>query len=182
MPEHRISKRDSRILATSGQTSDTIGITYDTATSKLVYCSTGTTCVVLVDDGGVSFDRLAKTVKVAVNGTSVQSTTVNVWTNTEATAVLVQRLMFDVTTVATSSTATVDIGVSNTTLTSVDNLIDGLSIASGVTADVFDNIKNGGTNGKASQRVGIGKFITITKATGDTTAAVGNIYITYVAV
>jgi len=98
------------------------------------------------------------------------------WQNTEDSAVLVHRVLLDVTT-QTSGACTVDVGMTATNATtSADNLIDGLSLA---TAGLYDNIEDQGTNGTSRQKVAAGKWITGSKASGATAGLVGNAYIVY---
>lgn len=79
-------------------------------------------------------------------------------TNPEGVDLIITRLVLDVTT-PSSGAATVDAGVHATGASSVDNLIDGQSVA---TAGVFDNVSHGGTNGKAVARWAAGSVLTIT--------------------
>jgi hypothetical protein len=96
------------------------------------------------------------------------------WQNPEGAAIIVQRVIVDVTTAPT--TCTIDVGTKTTVDTS-DNLIDGANIG---TAGVFDNIQNAGTNGKPLQRLASGAYVTGSKATGAAANLVGNAYIHYV--
>lgn len=126
--------------------------------------------------GTVSFNRAVKCARVALaavdSGGGVFS-----WANPEAGAILVQRVMLDVTT-QTSGACTVDVGMTSVSgTTSADNLIDGLSLA---TAGLYDNVEDQGTNGTSRQKVATGKWVTGSVASGASSGLVGYVYIFYV--
>lgn len=76
-----------------------------------------------------------------------------------------------------SVTATIDIGVTNATTASIDNLIDGFTIGgTAVAASVFDNITDKGTNGKSRQLWTTSQYITGT-ASATATGLVADIYV-----
>lgn len=97
--------------------------------------------------------------------------------NPETTSIIVTQVIVDLTTAATAA-ATVDIGTDTDGTTSSDNLIDGLDI--NAATGVFDNITDGGTNGKTRQKLGADEYIVATVKTGDMSDAVGTLYIKYV--
>lgn len=72
--------------------------------------------------------------------------------------------------------ATVDAGVAADGVTLSDNLLDGLSVAA---AGLFDNLDNGGTNGKNQQVWAADEFVTISQASGDVTDLAGTVTIIY---
>lgn len=126
--------------------------------------------------GTVNFNRATKVARVALaavdSGGGVFS-----WANPEAAAVLVTRVILDVTT-QTSGACTLDVGMTATNgTTSADNLIDGLSLA---TAGLFDNIEDQGTNGTSRQKVATGKWVTGSVASGASSGLVGYAYIHYI--
>lgn len=94
--------------------------------------------------------------------------------NPEGRDLYVTRLVLNIPTPSTGAAA-VDAGIAANGTTSSDTLIDGKSVA---TAGVFDNIKDGGTNGKAGQKWGSGQFLTIT-ASATTAGLVGEAIISY---
>lgn len=96
--------------------------------------------------------------------------------NPEGAAIIVTRLVLDITTPSTGA-ATVDAGIAANGTTSADNLIDGASVASA--AKVLDNVTDGGTNGKARQKWGATQYLTIT-ASATLAGLVGNAYIEYI--
>jgi hypothetical protein len=99
------------------------------------------------------------------------------WQNHHNEAVLVTRVVIDLTTKA-SGAGTLDVGMTATSAaTSADNLIDGLDV--NAATGVFDNVENQGTNGTASQKVAAGKWITASKATGNMAGIVGSAFIHY---
>lgn len=95
--------------------------------------------------------------------------------NPEGAAVIVTRVLIDVTTASTGA-CTVDAGIAANATTSADGLIDGQSVAA---TGVFDNISDGGTNGKARAKWGATQYLTISKASGATAGLVGNVYVFY---
>ena len=102
------------------------------------------------------------------------------WQNPESNAIVVSRVVVDLTTVATAA-CTVDVGTAANATTSSDDLLDGLDV--NAATGVFDNIADKGTNGKEKQRLdakgGTTDHITASKATGATAGLVGNAYIFY---
>lgn len=96
--------------------------------------------------------------------------------NPEGRDLYVTRLVLNIST-QSSGAATVDGGIAANGTTSSDNLIDGLSVAA---AGVYDNVKNGGTNGKAGQKWGASEYLTIT-ASATLAGMVGEAIIDYVA-
>lgn len=93
-------------------------------------------------------------------------------------SVLIENVIFNLGTAATSGTATVDIGTATASNSSADNLFDSLAIT---TAGVFQNdADNQGTNGKTSQKWASNHFVTGTVASGNVTGAVGALYFTVV--
>ena len=96
--------------------------------------------------------------------------------NPEGVDLIVTRLVLDITTEATGA-ATVDGGIAANGTTSSDTLIDGADV--GTAAGVFDNIENGGTNGKAAARWDSDEYLTIT-ASATLAGLVGNAYIEYI--
>lgn len=95
--------------------------------------------------------------------------------NPEGADLIITRLVLDI--VAKSNgAATVDAGVDDDGDVNSDNLIDGQSVA---TAGVYDNIKHGGTNGKASVLWPADHYLVIT-ASATTAGMAGNAYIDYI--
>jgi len=111
--------------------------------------------------------------KLDVNGGTTG--TIAYWQNNTGKTVLVYGLILNVTT-QSSGACTLDIGPGATSSTSADTLIDGLSTAS---AGVFNNVNNGGTNGKYAQKIPAGEYLTVTVATGSAAALAADLYFTY---
>ena len=103
------------------------------------------------------------------------------WQNNEEGAVIVDSILVDVTTVATSLTALLDVGQTATNATTVyDNMIDGADVST--TTRVYNYLKDQGTNGVGSVRVAQGKWITASQSStngGDVTGLAGKYYIHY---
>ncbi len=89
--------------------------------------------------------------------------------------VIITRFVLDVAT-ASAGAATLDIGVDDGGDVSSDSLIDGQSVAA---AGVFDNVKNGGVNGKAAVLWPKGEYIVAT-ASATTAGLVGNAHIEFI--
>ncbi len=105
------------------------------------------------------------------------------WQNPERTPIIVTRVLVDITTAGGTASAVLDIGTAANATTKSDNLIDGLDVN---TTGIFDNITDGGTNGKSRQRLDA-KGGTTDYITGQILAAkaenlVGNVYIEYIPV
>lgn len=129
--------------------------------------------------GVIAFDRAPKVAIKAITGAALHAGVLN-WQNPESSAILILRVIFDVTTDSTGASTT-DIGTTATSATTQsDNLIDGVD--SGTAPIVADNLINGGTNGKASQKLAAGKWVTFKEASGDATGLVANAYIEYVVI
>lgn len=95
--------------------------------------------------------------------------------NTFGADVIITRFIVDVQ-AGSAGVATIDAGVHSTGASNSDNLIDGQS-AQG--AGVFDNIENGGTNGKAVVLWPKGHFIVVT-ASADATGLEGHAYVDFI--
>lgn len=122
-------------------------------------------------------DKMTKVVKVALAAVDTGGG-VFAWQNTEeSAAIIILRVTLDVTT-ASSGACTVNVGTTATSATtSSDNLIDGLDVNSA--AGVFDNVTDGGTNGKSRQKLADDKWVTGSVATGASAGIVGSAYIEY---
>lgn len=114
-----------------------------------------------------------KTALTAVTGTAVGGALK--LQNPEGADLIITRLVLDITT-GSSGAATVDAGIDDGGDVSSDTLIDGQSVA---TAGVFDNVKNGGTNGKAAVKWPAGQFLVIT-ASATTAGMVGAAHVQFV--
>ncbi len=95
--------------------------------------------------------------------------------NPEGEDLILTRLVLDVAT-QSSGAATVDAGIDDDGANSSDIVIDGLSVA---TAGVFDNLKNGGTNGRAAVLWPADHHLVIT-ASATTAGLVGFAHIDYI--
>jgi len=126
---------------------------------------------------GVSFDRLVKVAKVALGAADTGGGVLS-WQNPEAGAIIVQRIIVDVTTVATGACSVSFGTTAASATTSSANLIDTLDVHSAT--GTFDNITDGSTNGKARQKLAAGKWVTGSKASGAAAGLVGSVYIEYI--
>lgn len=176
-------------------------MTDSTGTSKITHVGTG----VKVKDGGISLDNSTPVSGVLTGATITAPAITNpvvTWSGTKRgvkvyalsvggtalhagvlsfvapAALVVQRVFLDVTT-KSSAASTVNVGntaVNATTLS--DTLLDGID--SGTGTGCWDNLISYGTNGKASQRVGAGEWVTIGEASGNVAGLVATLYVEYV--
>lgn len=134
--------------------------------------------------GGVAFDRVEKVAKTALTGAAIHAGTGGVvaWQNPEASAILITRVVLDLTTVSTGA-CTLDIGVTATSATtSSDTLLDGIDANAAI--GVFDSMNaalDSGANALA-QKLAAAKWVTIDEKTGDATGLVANLYVFYVVI
>ena len=119
-----------------------------------------------------------KTVKVPISA-GASAGGVLAWQKPEAGAVIITRLVVDVTTKSTGA-GTASFGTAANGSTSGANLIDTLDV--GTAAGTFDNVTDKGTNGKTRQRLAAGAFVTGSQASGAVAGLVGFAYITYIPV
>ena len=106
------------------------------------------------------------------------------WQNPEASAIVVSRVVIDVTTVGAVAGALLDVGPGATATTHSDTLIDGLDITTAVIT--ADNITNKGSNGlslcKLDAAGGTTDYITGQILVQAAAALVGKYYIFYTVV
>ena len=120
-----------------------------------------------------------KSTKVALAASDVAAGVLS-WQNPEGSAIVVFRLVLDVTSAATGA-CTLNVGSDGAGTSSSDNLLDGVDV--GTAVGLFDNMTNKGTNGKELQRLdakgGSTDYITASMASGASAGLVGNAYIIY---
>ncbi len=102
------------------------------------------------------------------------------WQNPESVAILITRVLLDLTTVSTGA-CTLDVDITTASAaTSSDTLLDGIDANSAI--GLFDHMNaalDTGTNAFA-QKLAAGKWVTIDEKTGDATGLVGTLYIQYI--
>jgi hypothetical protein len=105
------------------------------------------------------------------------------WQNPEATKIIIERIMLNLTTAGGTGSSVIDVGIVADATSTADTLIDGLDINQ---TGLFDNITNKGTNGLTKGLVdengGTNDYITGKILTANAAALVGNAYIVYFAV
>lgn len=105
------------------------------------------------------------------------------WQNPESTAIMVQRVLVDLTTAGGTANSVLDVGPAANATTTSATLIDGLNLN---TTGLFCNLDDGGTSGTASARLdekdGTTDYITGQILVANASALVGNVYIEYVKV
>lgn len=124
---------------------------------------------------GAAFNMGIKVVAVPLNAVDTAGG-IFAWANPEVGAIIVDRVEIDVETVATGA-CSISVGQAANGTTSAANLIDTKDVHSAT--GVFDNITDGGTNGKARQKVAAGAYVTGSKASGASAGLVGWSYIHY---
>jgi len=102
------------------------------------------------------------------------------WQNPESSKIIVDRVIVDITKAGGTSGAEMDVGSAENATTHSDNLIDGADINA---VAVYDNIGDGGTNGKSKQKLdengGTIDYITGQILTQNAASLEGNVYIHY---
>lgn len=123
-----------------------------------------------------------KVVKVALTAGNADAFAF-AWQNPESSAIMVHRVLLDITTESATGGSVINIGSGATATTESDNLIDGGALTA---AALLDNIDDQGTNGKSKQRLdakaGTTDYVTGRIKTAHAAALVGNVYIYYTAV
>ena len=119
----------------------------------------------------------------ALTGAAVHAGTGGVvaWQNPETTAIIILRVILDITT-ASSGACTLDVGVTATNATTTsDTLLDGIDATAVVVSDSMNAALDTGANALA-QKLAAGKWITIDEKTGDATGLVATLFIQYITV
>ena len=123
--------------------------------------------------GDIVLQYVTRVVKVTL-GSATGGGGILAWKNPEDTAIIVNRIVVNITDSAAES-MTFDFGSAADATTSSGNLIDDLPADS---AGLFDNLKDHGTLGKAAASVAAGAYITGT-VSGAITSFAGVAYIHY---
>lgn len=136
--------------------------------------------VLNIDTGGeLQFEGRRRHVAKVALGTDNSNGGVFAWQNPQDSAILVDKVVLDVTTAATGS-ANVDVGVASGAGTSSDDIIDGADIGSA--AVVLNNVDDQGTNGQDTVKLdangGTNDYVTASPS-ADPAGLVGNAYIYY---
>ncbi len=160
-----------------------VTVGFNTTTNQLsLVTSTGSKFTLGTDASlGASGDRFQRIGVKALTGAAVHAGTGGVvaWLNPETVAIIVDRAIIDITTVATGA-CTLDIGVTEVSATTTsDTLLDGID--ANAAAAVFDSMNaalDSGANAKA-QKLAAGGWVTIDEKTGDATGMVANLYVFY---
>lgn len=97
--------------------------------------------------------------------------------NPTGTRGFVDKVVVDVTTAASDSSCTLDMGIAADASTSDDTLIDGLDVNSGT--GVSDNVDDQGTNGNATVIWDSGDYFTASVDAGSASGLEGNIYVRF---
>lgn len=145
-----------------------------TATGALALMDDATS--IKVFEAGGPFHRATIVRKIALTATAATTGgAILAWQNPEIVPIIVTRIEIDVLTKSTGA-ANISVGTAANGTTSSANLIDTYAI--GATEKVVSNIDDKGTNGKATQKMALSDFITIT-GSATTAGLVANAYIHY---
>lgn len=118
--------------------------------------------------------RIAKMALVA--GTDTAGA-VLAFKNTAPYALIVDRLVLDITTKATGA-CTLSAGITAVSAVTLSaNLIDAVDV--GTATGTFDNVTEKGTLGKSRQKIAAGAWLTISTASGASAGMVGNAYLEF---
>jgi hypothetical protein len=99
------------------------------------------------------------------------------WANPESVAILVDKVLIDVTTKSTGA-CTIDVGMTAASATTkVDNLLDGIDV--GTATGLLALADQAGVNGLTRQKVAVGKWVTGSQDSGASAGLVGFAYIYY---
>lgn len=115
---------------------------------------------------------------ITLNGTAIKAANMDIWT-APANCIILQCLL-NITTKSTGA-STLNIGYNTTSGQNTDTMFDGID--TGTATGFYDSLAttDAGTNALLkAQKAASGKYLVATCATGDTTAMVGTIYITYI--
>jgi hypothetical protein len=97
-----------------------------------------------------------------------------------ATAVIITRVVIDVTAAATGA-ATVSVGTTATNGTTLsDNLIETVDVHTAT--GTFDNFGSPGSDGKFLQKIAVSKWVTASKGSGATAGLAGQLLIYYTSI
>ncbi len=135
--------------------------------------------------GGTVIAQAAERIRFARVALGVADTAGGVlaWQNPEDGAIVVLRVIFNVTT-KTSAGCTLDVGPAANGTTSADTLMTALDV--GAAIGVFDNIENAGGSGKSTARLdengGTTDYVTASMASGAAAGLVGYAYIYYLVI
>ena len=102
------------------------------------------------------------------------------WQNPESTAILVHRVLINLTAAGGTGSSVINVGTGATATTASDNLIDGPDIN---TTNLFDNITDKGSNGKSKQKMdamgGTTDYVTGQILVANAASLAGKYYIFY---
>lgn len=105
------------------------------------------------------------------------------WQNPESSAILIDRVIIDITTQGATATSVMDVGIVANATSTADTLIDGVALTA---TGTFDNITDKGSNGKSRGKVdangGTNDYITGKILVANAAELVGKYYIIYTVV
>lgn len=96
--------------------------------------------------------------------------------NPYAVALIVNKVVIDLTSPVSTTPVAMSVGIGSTAHTKYETLIDDVVIGTPVAIGLFDNIDDQGTNGKASEKWGATEYLNVF-CSATPTGLKGNIYI-----
>lgn len=149
-------------------------VLYDT-TNGIAYENTGTQSAPVWTQQQSSATS-GTTVKVALAALDTAGGVLS-WLNPTGVAIIVSKVILDVTTKSTGA-CTLDVGTTVVSATTkVDNLADGLDV--GTAAGLFGLADQAGANGKAQAKLAAGGWVTASMDSGAAAGLVGSAYISF---
>lgn len=115
---------------------------------------------------------------VCVKGALAVTATPYTLLNPLGVALIVTKVVVDITSAVSATPVTMDVGVGAATNTDYDTLIDGVVIGTPTAIGVYDNEDDKGTNGKATNKWGATEYLNVYTSAAPTGLA-GSIYIWY---
>ena len=123
------------------------------------------------------FKEQVVVLKESLDATSGAGTPASI-SNPLGTRLIVTRVVVDITSPISATPVEMNVGIGGSPYVAYDTLIDGLTVGTPTSADVYDNVDDQGTNGKSTEEWGASEYLTVT-VTGTPTGMVGNIYVYY---
>lgn len=157
-------------------------MTYTPTDAYTFRTAQGTRSEKLADEFKALHDGGVKLVSMALTAGAADSIAF-AWQNPENTAILIQRILVDITTAGGSASSVMDIGPTTSATGTAKTLMEGLDLN---TTGLFDNIDDQGTGGAATARLdengGTTDYVTGKILDANATSLAGNVYIEYVKV
>lgn len=127
-------------------------------------------------NAGITVQKLSTQ---ALSGVADTGGAIGSWVNPETSPIMIDEVIVTSSHINTTAACTMDVGTQASGTTLSDNLIDGIDIHGALLVG-NSNITDPGSNGKASQPLAVGSFITFSTVTAGAAAGfVGKAYVKY---